>query len=414
MKQRTALAVSVVLVLAFGMTVLAAPLEHEGSLEFYWDKDSQLTHSEWAKLKYDLRKEFGHGFSAGLSVSISPADTGGVLQHEWDGWANMDFGHTFVGLSSWQEYTGANFLMADGNKLNGGPGAVVDFKQIDNVLLQGHIGNYWDGAKNDWAGGMVYTYGAKATYDAGDYFVGVGFQGHRPENDKKLLGAFVFGSTSPAEGLTVEAEAGYRTDLEDWRYDSDWDYWYIGEYHSGKAFTAQASYSKDTLNATLLAAYKDPFFLMKEWDNPSTARDHYFMSEWTGVLLALDVEEEIIPYLTVKGALDVLVGAEDPRHESNSGKVEEIAPVGFSVNASYRATLGSTVSGWYSQYDKSKVVGVGLDTWEWALKGEYDIPGKVFSAEATYTFIDGFAGTAKLSKPIDGDVWYGLELKIEL
>ena len=65
----------------------------------------------------------------------------------------------------------------------------------------------------------------------------------------------------------------------------------------------------------------------------------------------------------------MLVGAEDPRHESNSGKVEEIAPVGFSVNASYRATLGSTVSGWYSQYDKSKVVGVGLDTWEWALKG---------------------------------------------
>lgn len=52
MQQRTAFVLSLVLALVLSMTAFAAPLEHEGSLEFYWDKGSQLTHSEWAKLKY--------------------------------------------------------------------------------------------------------------------------------------------------------------------------------------------------------------------------------------------------------------------------------------------------------------------------------------------------------------------------
>lgn len=416
MQWSKALALSIIASLVFSIAVFAAPLEHEGSLEFYWNKDSQLTHSEWAKLKYDLRKDFGHGFSAGLSVAVSPSDTGGVLSHEWDGWANMDFGHTFVNLSSWQEFTGANFIMADAGRLPGGPGVVVDFKQLDNVFIQGHIGNFWDSAKNDRNGGMVYTYGAKATYDGGNYQVGFGLQGHRPENKDVLMGGFVFGSTTLAEGLTVELEAGYRTDLEDWRLfvDNEEEHWYIGEYQSGKAFTAQVNYEKGTLRAGALLAYKDPFFLMKKWDHPETARDYYFMNEWNGFLVGLNVEEEVIPYLTLKGQLDVLLGVEDNRHESNTGKFEEIAPIGFSVNASYRATLGSTVSGWYSQYDQSQLVGVGLDTWDWSLKGEYDIPSKTFSAEAEYTFVEDFTGVAKVKKPVDGDFWYGLELKIKL
>ena len=321
MQQRTAFVLSLVLALVLSMTAFAAPLEHEGSLEFYWDKGSQLTHSEWAKLKYDLRKDFGYGFSAGLSISMSPSDTGGQFTHEWDGWANMDFGHTFVSLSSWQEFTGANFLMADGNKLKGGPGAIVDFKQLDNVAIQAHIGNYWnsekewvdgeEGEEGYWIQGMTYTYGAKATYDAGDYQVGLGVQGWWPEHEDLLMGGFLFGSTTLADGLTLEAEAAYRTDLEDWRYVPDWNYWYVGEYHTGKAFTAQASYEGYS-QRNAVGCLQGSFFLMKSWDDPQTARDHYFMKEWSGVLLALDVEEEVIPYLTLNGSVDVLLGVEDP------------------------------------------------------------------------------------------------------
>lgn len=410
MNKRIVFVMSLVLVIAFSGLSFASPLEHEGSLEFQWDKDSKLTHSEWAKLEYSVRKDFGQGFSAGLSMEVSPDDTGGLLNKNWDGWANMDFGHTFVSLSSWKEFSGANYFFTQGYKLPGGPGAVVDFKQFDDITLQGHLGNYW--GSND---AMNYTFGAKAGYTLDKYNVSAGFHGKK--QDELLYGIFAGVDTELADGVGLQAEVAYRNDLEDWRCAVDEEGnqdWWMEEYHSGVAVGAQVDYEGEDLLSSLLVFYKGPLFRVKDWDDDiaNNPRDLFLMNEWSGTLLALDLEYDVTPYLVTKAKVDYLLGVVDSRDDSNLAKVDEIDPFGFRVDASYRATLGTTISGWYSHYADWKKIGAGVTYWDWEVKGSYDLGSKFAEAEAVYTFVDGFQGIIHVNKPYEGDLGYGLKLKI--
>lgn len=405
--KKKVLATVTVLVLLLTSSVFAS-ISHEGTLEFTWDKDSKLNHTHWGKLTYDFYTKFNDTASAGFTVYMDTDEedgTEGAFKLNWDGWATMDLHHAFVTVKSWEEFTGASYLLADGDKLPGGPGIRVESRQLGDLNLQGYVGNYWED-------GMIYGYGAKADYSFNDIIVKSGF--HATKQDDLAASVFLGAEGEVYENVYAKVEAGFRNNFEDWRTD-EWGNWYLEEKLSGVAVSAEADYTADGSEASLLAVYKTPFYIINPWDDDvaNNARDLYFMSEWTGLLLGLDYSHDVTPYLTMDARIDSLLGVKDSRDDSNTAKVHDITPFGFGIGASYRAGLGTTVRGSYDQYDQWKKVSAGVDHWEWSVDASYDLLAKDAEGSVSYTFADGYVAKVFANKSSGQELGYGAKLTIE-
>lgn len=361
---------------AFAVTTTSV----DGKVEITLNNTDQLGGSVDGKISFDLMKDYGEGYSAGLKIKLTPGDNVDVLDttvptpvvvsvdkassvaYDGAGWIEMKKDLYTLTLKT-------DINASVGNDLSGfcdltsGPGLqIVSSSLMEGLTVTGVVNE-----KN-----LFYNVNLKAVYAVDPLTVGFGYQTNgvaegaaKAAND--ALG--VWGSYKVGDTLTVGAEFNSRPNLGN----------PVNSTVGASSVLVKASYTADplTVNGSFTTktygfSVKDPAKYNADADKYSIAEIYDYANLIEGYLVKVDATYKVSDPFSVNGNVQYL-GGKIAGFDINQNQIS------YKLGATYKVSDKLSTEGWY------KAIG---DT--------APLPNTQLGAKATYTFVDGLVGSLEL------------------
>ncbi|MCL6589554.1 MAG: hypothetical protein K6U80_06335 [Firmicutes bacterium] len=367
---------------AFAVTTASV----DGKVEWTLDNANQFGGSVDGKIVFDLAKDFGEGYSAGLKIKLEPNATDDCY-YDGDGWIKMakDFGT----LTFQTGGVGGNAAKDLGVGYDMTSAAGVKFEStslMEGLNLTVAVNDTFKTAPDPKDDGNYANYLLKGEYTADALTIGAGYQAHTQPT----------GVTNPADNDAMAVWAGYKLgDALSFgleyasRPNVDGVDANLAPVTGSTAILVKAGYTADalTINGQVLMT-TGSFWLIDPDDMGTTSAWNYFKygndrvagvhvdpKDGTGVAgtaLKVDATYKLTDALSVTATVeDIMEGA---IIATTGAKLDAKQLLSYKLSADDQLTEALKLSGWYAGYGDLSEIGV---------KGEYTFAaGLVGSLEA--------------------------------
>lgn len=201
MKKVLVLVLSLVFVVAMAsVTFAVATTSVDGEVYVEWTNTAAFDGYEAGYINFDLTKDFGEGFKAGVGIDADPSvvfNAGNEVYFDCAGWIEWTQEMFVATASTSIDGNASKYDLGGGWDLTAAPGVKV----VSTALMEGLTGTF---IVND--GSVDYNFLLKADYVGEALGAGFGYQAG-PD------AMYVWGSYKVMDSLTVNGEYGMRTDL---------------------------------------------------------------------------------------------------------------------------------------------------------------------------------------------------------
>jgi hypothetical protein len=365
----------------------------DGKVEWTLTSGDQFGGSDDGKISFDLGKDFGEGYSAGLKVKLLPAsgDNADEVQYDGNGWIQMVKDMYTVKFQTGGLGGNAANELGVGYDMNGNPGMQIDSSALMEGLALTLVLNDQDRTPGPGESKNFYNYLMKAVYSADPLTLGFGYQAHTlpaadvatsTENDMMALWA----GYKLSDALSFGFEYASRPNLDGVDVDGN-----VVEGSTG--IRLKADYTADALTVNgKVQIQTGAFFNMDPDDIGSTSAWNYFQfgqkvgagsdpkdgSGVSGTAIKVDASYKLTDALTAGATVEMIMAGAVIGTTGVELADDQLMSYKLSVTDQMSEQL--KLEGWYAGYGDNGEIG----------------------GKASYTFVAGLEGSLELKSVTDG------------